>query len=85
MDNKAKYLQLITYAHLYYNEIQQQEEEIQLSIYPIKFLNKEPIYLHYNKSTMITYKIVEDSLTYFQNLIREILNPEIPFEEKINN
>lgn len=82
---KDKHLQLITYAHLYYNEDHQQDEEIQLSIYPIKYQKKEPIYLTYNKSTTINYEIVEDSLTYIQNLIRDILNPDIPFEENLNN
>jgi len=80
----SKALQLIFYAHLYYHEYQNKNENIQLCIYPIKFPNKEMIKLELDGETTISYDLVENTKENLENMIREIINPTIPFQEKLN-
>lgn len=80
-EDKAKQLQLIFYAHLFYGDIKYQNQPIELCIYPIKFPNKELIKLSVDKNTTIDYSIVENSTIPMALLIEEILNQEIPFKQ----
>ncbi len=79
--DKAKQLQLIFYAHLFYADPANADKEIELCIYPIKFPNKELIKLKVDKETILNSKIVADSTEHLANLIEEILNPAIPFTQ----
>lgn len=80
-EDKAKQLQLIFYAHLFYANKENLNKEIELCIYPIKFPNKELIKLSVDKNTTIDYSIVENSKEPMSALIEEILNQEIPFKQ----
>ncbi len=80
-EEKAKQLQLIFYAHLFYGDATYQNRPIELCIYPIKFPNKELIKLSVDKSTTIDYSIVEKSTPSMSLLIEEILNQEVPFKQ----
>ena len=80
-EDKAKQLQLIFYAHLFYGDAKYQNQPIELCIYPIKFPNKELIKLSVDKNTTIDYSIVENSTIPMALLIEEILNQEIPFKQ----
>ncbi|QHC84775.1 hypothetical protein AS589_08260 [Empedobacter brevis] len=80
-EEKAKQLQLIFYAHLFYADKKNLDKEIELCIYPIKFPNKELINLAVDKNTTIDYSIVENSTEPMSKLIEEILNQEIPFKQ----
>ncbi|MEG1200480.1 MAG: PD-(D/E)XK nuclease family protein, partial [Algoriella sp.] len=80
-EDKAKQLQLIFYAHLFYGDSTYQNRPIELCIYPIKFPNKELIKLSVDKSTTIDYSIVEKSTPPMSLLIEEILNQEVPFKQ----
>lgn len=80
-EDKAKQLQLIFYAHLFYADKENLNKDIELCIYPIKFPNKELIKLSVDKNTTIDYSIVENSTAPMSTLIEEILNQEIPFKQ----
>ena len=80
-EDKAKQLQLIFYAHLFYADKENLNKDIELCIYPIKFPNKELIKLSVDKNTTIDYSIVENSTEHMSTLIEEILNQEIPFKQ----
>ncbi len=80
-EDKAKQLQLIFYAHLFYADKENLTKDIELCIYPIKFPNKELIKLSVDKNTTIDYSIVENSTAPMSTLIEEILNQEIPFKQ----
>ena len=80
-EDKAKQLQLIFYAHLFYADKENLNKNIELCIYPIKFPNKELIKLSVDKNTTIDYSIVENSTAPMSTLIEEILNQEIPFKQ----
>lgn len=80
-EDKAKQLQLIFYAHLFYADKENLNKNIELCIYPIKFPNKELIKLSVDKNTTIDYSIVENSTATMLTLIEEILNQEIPFKQ----
>ncbi|MFV0141367.1 MULTISPECIES: PD-(D/E)XK nuclease family protein [Empedobacter] len=80
-EDKAKQLQLIFYAHLFYADKENLNKNIELCIYPIKFPNKELIKLSVDKNTTIDYSIVENSTAPMLTLIEEILNQEIPFKQ----
>lgn len=78
---KAKQLQLIFYAHLFYADPNNAQKAIELCIYPIKYPNKDLIKLKVDKETVLDRQIVDDSKMHLANLIEEILNPTIPFSE----
>lgn len=80
-EDKAKQLQLIFYAHLFYADKKNLNKDIELCIYPIKFPNKDLIKLSVDKNTTIDYSIVENSNAPMSTLIEEILNQEIPFKQ----
>ncbi|MDH1882197.1 PD-(D/E)XK nuclease family protein [Empedobacter sp. GD03797] len=80
-EDKAKQLQLIFYAHLFYADKENLTKDIELCIYPIKFPNKDLIKLSVDKNTTIDYSIVENSTSPMSTLIEEILNQEIPFKQ----
>ncbi|MGV0997379.1 PD-(D/E)XK nuclease family protein [Empedobacter falsenii] len=80
-EDKAKQLQLIFYAHLFYADKENLTKDIELCIYPIKFPNKELIKLSVDKNTTIDYSIVKNSTASMSTLIEEILNQEIPFKQ----
>lgn len=80
-EDKAKQLQLIFYAHLFYADKENLNKNIELCIYPIKFPNKDLIKLSVDKNTTIDYSIVENSTAPMSTLIEEILNQEIPFKQ----
>ena len=80
-EDKAKQLQLIFYAHLFYNNIENRNKDIELCIFPIKFPNKELIKLKVDKNTLIDFSIVEHSIEPMSALIEEILNQSIPFKQ----
>jgi len=79
--DKDKQLQLIFYAHLFYNEPTNQQEKVELCIYPIKFPKKEMHKLKFDKETVIDSSIVEISKEPMSVLIEEILNQKIPFKQ----
>ena len=80
-EDKAKQLQLIFYAHLFYDNAANRNREIELCIFPIKFSNKELIKLKVDKSTTINFTIVENSTEPMGKLIEDILNQSIPFKQ----
>jgi ATP-dependent exoDNAse (exonuclease V) beta subunit len=80
-EDKAKQLQLIFYAHLFYANEENLNKEIELCIYPIKFPNKELIKLSVDRNSTINYSIVKHSTEPMSKLIEEILNQEIPFKQ----
>ena len=80
-EDKAKQLQLIFYAHLFYAEQKNQNKEIELCIYPIRFPKKELIKLKVDNQTLIDFSIVEISKEPMSKLIEEILNQEVPFRQ----
>ena len=80
-EDKAKQLQLIFYAHLFYADKENLTKDIELCIYPIKFPNKDLIKLSVDKNTTIDYSIVKNSTASMSTLIEEILNQEIPFKQ----
>lgn len=80
-ENKAKQLQLIFYAHLFYADKANLNKDIELCIFPIKFPKKDLIRLKVDKSSVIDSSIVENSKEAMSTLIEEILNPDIPFKQ----
>lgn len=79
---KAKELQLSFYAHLFYGKQENIGKNIELCIYPIKFPKKELFKLKLDKSTLINQFIIEITNDPMRKLIEEILNPNLPFENK---
>lgn len=80
-EDKAKQLQLIFYAHLFYANKENLDKEIELCIYPIKFPNKELIKLSVNGNKITDYSIVENSSQPMSKLIEEILDQKTPFKQ----
>ena len=80
----AKALQLIFYAHLFLRQEGNQNEKIQLCIYPIKFPKRDLFKLNIDNEDVIEYSTVENTQEFLENLIREILNSDLPFEEKLD-
>lgn len=80
-DNKFdKPLQLLFYAHLFFAE--NENQNVQFGIYPLKFPKKEVLLLQIDGDNQFDEQIVTQSAEYLNDLIIEILNPEISFREK---
>lgn len=77
----SKPLQLIFYAHLYFGN--REDLNVQFGIYPLKSPKKGLIALKLDGTAMFDAEILLLTQEHLSNLIEEILNPEIPFVEKL--
>lgn len=76
----AKAMQLIFYAHLYFGN--RQDLNVQFGIYPLKSPKKGLIPLKLDGEKIFDSEILLLTREHLSHLIREILNPEVPFVEK---
>jgi hypothetical protein len=83
---KEKIIQVLAYAFMFEKEAKNREIEAGI----ISFKNLKSGFLPFTfeenkvKTTVITHEIMENYLAQIVILLQEILNVEIPFEEKIN-
>ena len=77
-----KAFQLLCYALLYYQNENKLPE--QAAIIPIKQIKQGQIPLKVDKSSMLSKESLESFLLGLKSLIEEILNPDIPFTEKVD-
>jgi hypothetical protein len=80
-DKFGKSLQLVLYAHLFFGS--HENQTVQFGIYPLKFPKKGVVTLSLNGDFDFDNGIVELTGNGLSGLIEEILNPEIPFVEKV--
>lgn len=80
----AKKFQLLFYALLYSHEHPQ--EKLQAGIYSFKNLKGGTLYFKHGekgKDSIITPEIIQEFKGYLDALINELLDPEVPFVEKV--
>lgn len=77
----AKAMQLIFYAHLYFGN--RSDINVEFGIYPLKNPRKGLVSLKLDNQSVFDSRIVDVTRDHLAGLIEEILNPEIPFSEKL--
>lgn len=76
-----KAFQLLIYAHLFFANYENQS--VQFGIYPLKFPKKGVLILNFDGNSELTDEILNLTRSNLRSLIEEILDPEIPFIEKV--
>lgn len=74
-----KPLQLIFYAYLYHAKFA--NENVLYGIYPLKYPKKEVIPMSIDNEILFDAGLIEATKTDLSNLIEEILDPTVPFQE----
>ncbi|MBA5628421.1 PD-(D/E)XK nuclease family protein [Moheibacter lacus] len=75
----SKALQLFLYAQLFFGK--HENQYVQFGIYPLKYPKKGVVPLDFEKEAFLDNQILNEIKSPLNNLIEEILNPEIPFVE----
>lgn len=75
-----KPLQLLFYAYLYFGKFS--NEWVNFGVYPLKYPKKEVVLMNVDKEEAIDQSIIGLTQEFLSELIEEILNPSIPFQEE---
>lgn len=81
--DSAKAIQLAIYAYMYLNQ-NPHIKELTAGIFPLRYFTQGIQALQWDKNDLITSRTLHNLMQPIGDLIDEILNPEIPFIEKID-